>query len=189
MLSKIIVLCAVSLIVACGLYYVLAPSKVIKPQASHVLYNDVDTLTNFADLIIVGQPEKDFSEYTPTIKYTDTGRFEDFHTTTDIKVLKVLKGDYTLKSIPVDQHAALISYPFKLQKDLMISEDYSVMQKNNKYLLFLKKYESGYCIISINQGKFNVDNLDSNEKLIANQYKQYGELTQAVLSKYANKLN
>ncbi|MHB1127086.1 MAG: hypothetical protein ACYC2T_09035 [Bacillota bacterium] len=77
---KAIILSVALLVVIGGLSYIFTPGEIIQISASHSMYNDADELTADADLIVIGQPEKDFSEYTPSITYSSGGRYEDYYT-------------------------------------------------------------------------------------------------------------
>ena len=162
-----------SLTLVASIAYFSYPGKQINIQCNHVLYNDANQLTDYADLIILGQTEKDFSEFSPTFIYTPEGRYQDFYTVTDVKVVKTIKGDYNNNYIPIIQGAALVNSPFKKQNDLLINEGYSVLEKGKPYLLFLKKTDDGnYSIVSVNQGKFNMSHcsLGSGSKEVYRNY-------------------
>lgn len=169
--------------------YLFTPEREISIHADHKLFNSANELEEYADLIVVGETVAEFSEHKPTITYTPEGRYQDFYTITDVKYSKILKGNFSEKFISVIQGAALIESPYKLQKDLLLREDMTLMEKGKKYLLFLKKTDIAgvYSIISLNQGKFNIDNLDLKEKDMEKQNHQFKTLKQDVLNKFNKK--
>lgn len=174
------------LLVSClYVYDTNKPITQLTIQGKHVYYNNVDDLEAKADLIIVGASLKEFSEYIPTIIYNEFGRYENFYTITDVKVSKVLKGQYQNNTIPVLQNAAID----KKEKIMLVDDGYSVMEKNKGYLLFLKKSPlEGYYILGINQGKHNIDNTDNNEKETMKKDSLYKKLRQEVLVRFSDKL-
>lgn len=174
------------LLVSClYVYDTNKPITQLTIQGKHVYYNNVDDLEAKADLIIVGASLKEFSEYIPTIIYNEFGRYENFYTITDVKVSKVLKGQYQNNTIPVLQNAAID----KKEKVMLVDDGYSVMEKNKGYLLFLKKSPlEGYYILGINQGKHNIDNTDNNEKETMKIDSLYKKLRQEVLVRFSDKL-
>lgn len=65
-------------------------------------------------------------------------------------------------------------------------DDYTVMEKNKKYILFLAKDDEneGYWIKALNQGKFNIDNTDIREQKLSKENELFGQLKKDVLKKY-----
>jgi len=154
----------------------------------HLLYANANELEKNADLIIIGHTQKDFKEFPGTINYNENGRYSDYYTVTDLKITKVIKGQYPKDTIFVTQRAALD----KDKNILIINEDCSIMEKGKLYLLFLKKLDlkDTYGIMSINQGKFNIDNTDTKEKEKEKGESgvQYRNLKEDVLKKYKDNL-
>ncbi|ADL07016.1 type I phosphodiesterase/nucleotide pyrophosphatase [Thermosediminibacter oceani DSM 16646] len=64
------------------------------------------------------------------------------------------------------------------------------MEKGKRYLLFLKATDSPgvYSIVSLNQGKFNIDNLDTKEKELEQKDGQFKTLKQDVLNKFNSRI-
>ena len=175
---------ATTLIIFLGLLasYIFFPAKEIRIQSNLVLYNSLQDINDFADLVIVGSTRKDFSEFKPTVTYNLDGRIEDFYTVTDVKVDKVYKGTFKKENVPVAQVAVTKSTLVKLKKDVIIDEHYSIMQTGKKYVLFLKKVENEdfYSIISVYQGKYNIDGLDTDEDKVSNKNPKYSSIKQEV---------
>ena len=166
--------------------YFLASGREISVQSDHVLFKDADELTKHADLIIIGETAADFSMGKPTVTYTSEGRIADFYTVGEVKPSRVFKGQSPGRTIPVLQAAVLLARPYKASKDLLINEDVTLMEKGQKYLLFLKQTDlpGVYSIVSLNQGKFNIDNLDLREKEMELRDEQFKTLKQNVLNKF-----
>lgn len=82
----------------------------------------------------------------------------------------------------------------KKAKYVLASEVFSPLKANSSYILFLAKVEPVtlpnladiYSIISINQGKFNLDKTDDKEQAIEIKDQQYKDLKAKVLDKYKN---
>ncbi|OPY57826.1 MAG: hypothetical protein A4E55_01367 [Pelotomaculum sp. PtaU1.Bin035] len=154
----------------------------LKVYGDHLLYANANELEEDADLIIVGHTQKDFKEFPATINYNNDGRYSDYYTVTDVRITKVIKGEYSKDTIPVTQRAALD----KNKNILIINEDCTIMERGKPYLLFLKKIDlkDTYGIMSIDQGKFNIDNTDTKEKEIGQSNIQYKNLKEDVLEKF-----
>ena len=166
------------------LYYFGAPSGTVAVHADHGVFADEIELLQYSDLVVVARLDKDFSRYEPTVSYTSDGRLDAFYTVTDVQILKQLKGDVAGKTLPVIQGAAYIRLdPLKNQKDLVTSEGFFPMQAGKPYLLFLKVTDIGaYSIVALNQGKFNVDGADEQERSIEGKDSQFRDLKAKVLS-------
>ncbi|OPY58029.1 MAG: hypothetical protein A4E55_01202 [Pelotomaculum sp. PtaU1.Bin035] len=177
---SIIGLCLVMLIASC-LYFFNNNNSIntVTIHGSHAYYSSAKDMETKADLIIVGTPTKAFNDCTPTITYNNSGRYENFYTITDIRISKILKGEYKDDIVPVAQNAAID----KREKIMLIDDDYSPMEKDKKYLMFLKKNQSNgfYYILGVNQGKHNIDNFDNNEKELLENDTHYKKLRQEVL--------
>lgn len=91
--------------------------------------------------------------------------FEDSYNIVTFKVNKVFKDLIDSNNISVLQPAVLMSEANI--HNVRITEDYSLLKKNSYYLLFLGQINSSkYSIISLNQGKFNLDKTDQEEQAI-----------------------
>ena len=138
-------------------------------------------------LIVIGKTTEELGEGKPIVTNTQMGGIEDFYTITRLEVENVLKGAIASNVIQVLQPAVFINESSK--QSLLIREDYSLLEKNSSYLLFLAQVEGGgYSIISINQGKFSLNKTDQQEQVIEKENKQYATLKAKALSKYSNKI-
>lgn len=169
-------------------YSNLVPKKSVAVEVSfnHEIYENADELSKQAELIVIGHPTKDFDEETPTVYDNSAGRYESFFTPTSFKVQKVLKGEYDEKFITVLQTAANADSLDGNGKVFLCPDDYTVMEKNKKYILFLAKDDEneGYWIKALNQGKFNIDNTDIREQKLSKENELFGQLKKDVLKKY-----
>jgi len=171
-----------------------SPIKIQHTLAEYYVYNDINELSDNADFIIIARPEKSFEELKPTIKYNAYGRLEDFYTVSSIKPLKVIKGDPAIKNINVLE-PAILTESLLSGRILMITGDYySVMKKNNKYLLFLKKVrdQNIYSVISLEYGKYNLDGIDKDEIIITEKsqsYKKIKDQIKAEMGQIYNSVN
>ncbi|RCX13859.1 hypothetical protein DFR58_11695 [Anaerobacterium chartisolvens] len=169
-----------------GIYFGTPGGKIISTSASIIGFNSVEELNSKASLIIIGSPEEDFLSCKPIIEYNDSGRYGQFYTMRKLKVDRVLKGDKKYESIEVVETAAAINNdPLKYQKDIMTIEDYRVMEKGKKYILFLDKNEAGQnYIVGVYQGKFNLDGQDTVEKNAVEENRHYRNLKRQALEEY-----
>lgn len=182
--------------------------KILVGHMDHFEYENVGELEEAVDMILIGYPVKEFSELEPVIIYNENGRYEDYLTPTEVKIKKVVKGDYSDDTIFVTQRAAFD----KKANTIIYSEDWSPLEKDKEYLLFLskitpteelftmegrkltftlpswmrtiKELDTMYSIHSINQGQFNIDSTDYNEKTMAEKNTQYNKLRESVYAKY-----
>lgn len=158
--------------------------KTVEVHGNYVLYNNVENLENYADAIIIGSVTSELKDNKVVTTKNVNGRLDNFYTITPINVKKVIKGDIVNRTINVNQPVAIIKDSDNSDIKLVL-EDYSELKKNANYVLFLKKAtDNSYSIVSVSQGKFNLDDTDADEKNIASNNSQLNELKQKVLKKY-----
>jgi hypothetical protein len=169
---------------------------------------DSDNLSSTADLIIIGQPMSNLSEskkvskkniektidkieFNTSLVYTDEdGKIIDYQIVTPVKVKKVLKGNPQDKVIGVSQRGAVVDA--NPQPFVITTEGFTPLDKGSKYILFLKEINASefpnmvglYSIISINQGKFNLDKSDKQEEMSETKDLQYKNLKEQIRNKY-----
>ncbi|MCP2728477.1 hypothetical protein [Limnofasciculus baicalensis] len=101
-----------------------------------------------------------------------------------------MKGNPQDEVIGVSQRGAIVdanSQPF-----VMTTEGFTPLDKGSKYILFLKEIDASefpnmaglYSIISVNQGKFNLDKSDKQEEMYETKDLQYKNLKEQIRSKY-----
>lgn len=171
-----------TIVASISLFYSNVPQTLLV-YGDHITFDNVEQLEKSVDLILVGSPLKDFSDLEPTIEYNEYGRYGEYFTITDIKIDKVIKGDCSTDIVLVSQRVAFD----KNNNTLIINEDCSIMEKDKTYILFLDKIETmkdAYSIIGVNQGKFNIDGTDDEEKSKEMENPQYKNLKESVLGKY-----
>ena len=162
--------------------------------ASYDIYENAEELESYADLIVVGKTNQDFEQGQSVVFKNPLSKrglgISGFYTLTPFEVKKVLKGSIAQPQIPVAQAAALIDIPNQEQKKLLKIDGYTLLKKNSSYLLYLKQMrEPGrYSIVSVNQGKFNIDKTDKEEEALSEKDKQYRDLKSQVLQKNKSKL-
>ncbi len=177
-------------------------------------YENAEDLEIASGLIIIGKPQASLEESKPTsipisqqltkqpivnesivVKDND-GAIIDRYTISSVKVQKVVKGQFKEKEIRVIQPSAVVKEdnqaPF-----ISTIEGYSPLKKNSKYILFLKEIDTAtypkmagvYSILSVNQGKFNFDNTDTEETKVEASDNQYADLKAKVRAKYGAMVN
>ena len=190
------------------------PLQVQHLLANYKTYDIPEELESSADLIIVGRPQTSLEDSQSTsilesekaknqprtnqsvVVRNDQGSIIDRYTITSVKAQKVFKGKVEAKEIMVLQPAAVVQEPNQ-SPFISLVEDYSPLKKNVKYLLFLKQVDTAtypnlagvYSIMSVNQGKFNFDKVDSGETNVEGQNEQYRQLKAKVKKKYEAQVN
>ena len=158
------------------------------------IYNSAEELESYADLIVVGKTNEDFEQGQSVVFRNSLSRrglgISGFYTLTFFEVKKVLKGSITQPGILVSQSAVLLDTPNQGQKKLLKLDGYTLLKKDSSYLLYLKemKEKGRYSIISVNQGKFNIDQTDKEEEALSDRDRQYRELKSQVLHKHKSQL-
>jgi hypothetical protein len=154
--------------------------EVIKIETQRVIYENTAALINNADLILIGTPINDIE---------DEQAINNF-TLRDIKIEKVIKGNVIGDHMLIGEIATV-----KNGTTLYIEcAHYSVAQKGKHYLFILARGNSPlvddhFFIMSINQGKFNIDGTDREEiEKCDNLDPQFAALKKEVLEIYAKEI-
>jgi ribosomal protein L30E len=175
-----------------------------------IQFNTVSELEQRASLIIIGKTTANFEDsqvrnieeskqneldFQPNQSITikdAAGLPVGFYSITSVKINKVLKGSTDLKEINVIQ-AGAVSSDGSGKQIIIANEGSTPLQKNLKYILFLAKVDTKdypgagnntYSILSINQGKFNLDQKDVTESKEEVKSSQYKALKKQVSEKY-----
>jgi len=139
---------------------------VVSAPASYIAFGSADTLSDAADLIVIGKPLDRFEDRQHKATYYSTGAIQDFYTITRIQVEKVIKGPDDLpKTINVHE-PVMLDQTFYGKVKIKI-EDYSELQQGRRYLLFLSPSYSTpteYVIINMNNGKFSLDEEEPDDR-------------------------
>jgi hypothetical protein len=61
-------------------------------MANHFLFDSIEEVEQYTDLIVIGKTKTDFAEGQPVIKRFPNGGIEDYYTVTEFTVNKMLKG-------------------------------------------------------------------------------------------------
>jgi hypothetical protein len=155
--------------------------KTVVVDANYVTYNSEEDLRNFADVVVIGTVSTDLKEDKVVTTKNDLGRLDDFYTITPFKIQKLIKGDVTDKTIYINQPVAITKDTDNSDVKVVL-DGYSELKKNSKYVLYLKKSSVGnYSIVSVTQGKFNLDDTDKEEKDKIAENKQVSQLKEKVL--------
>jgi hypothetical protein len=176
----------------------------------YIGYDSAEDLSNRADLVIIGSPLSKFEDSQP-IRVKDTEQSKQKiepnqsivvidstynsivseYTVTPVKIKKVIKGSITENIVNVIQAAAVVQEEGK-SSYITAAEGFTPLEKNGKYLLFLKQLDSQtfpnmanfFSIMSVNQGKFNLDKTDSREDQYESKDSQYKSLKLKILKKF-----
>ncbi len=160
---------------------------VFNTHADYRTYNTLADLENGADAILLVAPTQRFMDRKHIVTFfeEDKNTMQDYYTLTELKVFKVLKADdVTFKDNKYIEVVEPISIVKQVGKDVIFATDgYVEMERNEKYVVFLKKNQSGkYRILNMNNGKFShYINKPRKEDMHTNQ-----QLRAEVLKKYLN---
>lgn len=102
---------------------------------------------------------QDNIEYSNSTFYYDEGLMIGFSATRKVNVLETYKGK-NLKSLEILEPAAVTE-----SDELLFIEEYEVLEKGKKYIVFLSNdtYTGQYSLISGNNGKIDTTKIQDNE--------------------------
>jgi hypothetical protein len=150
-----------------------------------VTFNSAEELEKSADLIVIGTPSQALLQTQAVVQLDPGGFVADAYSPTAFNIKSVVKGPKLPQSITVIQGAALVTSLRFPGSYIRIIDQYSPMQKGSNYLLFLKKIDGEmYSILSVTQGKFNIDGTDKEEQTLRKSSEQHANLKSKVMSKY-----
>ena len=126
--------------------------------------DNIEELIAKSDIIAIGKPATSVTESKTLIQRHSDGSVIGAISEVEFKVTKVFKGDSNTKSVKVGQQAAVMTDKHH-RKFVQILEGYQPMEKDKKYLLFLRKSLSGnlYFPNGVMFGKHNTDGTDKEE--------------------------
>jgi hypothetical protein len=172
--------------------YLIFDSKVytVTNSADYAVYDDIDSLSRSVDLVVIAETGKD-----KVNKVFGEGIDASGYTLRNIKILKVLinntNDDFTNKdSIEISEPYYIVDRGVLPGKDKVLMENYTELQDNSKYVMYLKWYKGSdsYAIHALAQGKYNIDGSDIDEdKKIKNSHVEL--LKESVLKKYNSEIS
>lgn len=176
----------------------------------YIRFNSVDKLTEIADFVVVGKPQANIedsvfvsvseensrtrqpqNQIESIVVGDDLGSIVDAYTITPFRVQRYLKGQLKTKEIKIIQSVAYIQEEGK-SPYLWINKGFSPLERKSRYILFLKEVDTAtypnlsdvYSIVSVNQGKFNLDQTDSGELQVEGKDQQYRNLKDKVRERF-----
>jgi hypothetical protein len=183
-------------------------------SANYKTYDSDNELFQSADLVVIGKPTVNIDETSyislsesesRSRKYPDnvsvavktsSGLIVSANSTVLFKVQRYLKGDLKEKQIRVVQSSAYIQEPGQ-EPFVLLKDGGTPFQKKSRYVLFLKEVDTAtypnltgvYSIMSVNQGKFNLDKTDSQESEVEGSDEQYRKLKEKVKKRHESDFN
>ncbi|MGV0029383.1 hypothetical protein [Phormidesmis priestleyi] len=177
-------------------------------------FSSDDELFQIADLVVIGRPitnldETSFKSVTQSesksrkhqdsesiVTRDSSGNVVDTFSIIGFRAQKFLKGDSKEKQLRVLQPSVYIQEPNKAPY-VWLPEGSSPLQKKSRYVLFLKQVDTAvypnlagvYSIISVNQGKFNLDKTDAQESEVERSDEQYRQLKEKVRKRFESDFN
>ncbi|NMI07838.1 hypothetical protein HF638_27965 [Paenibacillus sp. SZ31] len=152
-------LVVMAIISSCFYFFVYNSVKVISAQASYLEFENVEDLTDDADLVALVSPTQDFYDREHVVKTYSTGAIEDFFTLTNVNIKEIIKGEDSFpNSIEVVEPISLIQ---KIDGKYKLNiEGYTEMEVDKEYIVFLKKnYLGNYAVINMKNGVFDINEI------------------------------
>lgn len=132
-------------------------------KGSHEVF-EYEDLVDEADIIALVQVKDELSKNNSTIVYEENSPSIMYHyATREVEVLEYYKNDLNLGSnIKFNESAAITA-----QNEYLHAEEYTALQKGEKYIVYLSKNNGldELSIISRNNGKIDLDDFSENEFL------------------------
>lgn len=153
-----------------SLYYFLVYNSykgVVDGYAEYISYEDANSLVDSAELVVIATPVKEFDDREHSVTKYGTGSIQDFYTKTELKVEKVLKGEWDQNDLTVIEP---VSYVQNIDgKRKITQEGYSEMLKDHSYIITLKKnYLGEYSVINMKNGVFDLNEEASFKTFLTN---------------------
>lgn len=165
-----------------GYIYINLKTDFVSFDANYPIYHSAEELENDSDLIVIGSP-KSMRNY---VLKDEIGIVEEGYTVTDFEIDNIISqrmDENITKKISVLE--PYFDYELSLKQKLVLqvgtqiikTEEYEPMIKNNQYLLFLRyvSEEDKYVINGIFQGKYHIsgDILTYHEQSEEEDHKHY----------------
>jgi hypothetical protein len=169
--------------------YFVADKNIVQAQSAEAYYisyeNVADRVQN-ADMII----EATLAGTPQNFVVNDKDGFISGYTLSNIQINKVFKGNAKFsagQSINIREPYFVVENGLMPGKTELTMEDYTKMQQDSRYILFLQWNEANnvYDISSLHEGKFNIDGKDVKEVEKSTHNVQYKKLKDAVIENYA----
>lgn len=112
---------------------------VSRTHASYIAPDNIEEMIQRSDLIVIGKTPKSVTEGKAVIPRADDGTIHGVYTEVPFKITKTFKGDKNLKEITLGQAAAVIPSENGQPAYLQIVGEYTPVEPNTRYLMFLKK--------------------------------------------------
>ncbi|MFC5469036.1 hypothetical protein ACFPPD_09900 [Cohnella suwonensis] len=160
--------------------------KIASHQAEMRIYENLDEIEASADLIVKATftGERTLEEYKD-----EEGNVYNKESISTLEIKKVLKGDYSEKTIKIYEPGYLIGETYST------IEGYNWVNLDGDYILFLRKSKKGlYTPAGMFQGKFDlkkpdkvksdINKMDINSEYLGENVDLFNKLKQEVLAKY-----
>ena len=146
---------------------------IVNSYANHVTYNNADEMFDGAEIVIIGMPVETFTDGEERFFDSENNEVEKdsgvkiFHRSTirNIKVLKVIKGEWTEETIKIAEKAVTKTDEKGNKYISGLPEGQYIAKKNVKYIYYLTKSltkNADFYFTLPDQGLINIDGLDTN---------------------------
>lgn len=146
---------------------------IVNSYANHVTYNNADEMFDDAEIVIIGMPVETFTDGEERFFDSENNEVEKdsgvkiFHRSTirNIKVLKVIKGEWTEETIKIAEKAVTKTDEKGNKYISGLPEGQYIAKKNVKYIYYLTKSltkNADFYFTLPDQGLINIDGLDTN---------------------------
>jgi len=134
------------------------PSKTIEIDLLFYEYSYIE-IKNISVLIAVIECIDDLSESNSIVEY-DNNVISSFRSTRSVKIIQSLKGD-----IPTESIISVIEYSAYSNGIVYTAKNYQPMRTKGRYFLFLSENSEGdYIITSLDNGRIDLDFVETNTK-------------------------
>lgn len=142
--------------------------EVVRTIGDVAIPKTIEELIAKSDIIAIGKPTTSVDESKSSIRQHHDGSVTEGISEVEFQVSKIFKGNPNTESIKVGQHAAVMT-DRQNRRFIQVMEGYQPMEKNKKYLLFLRKGLSSdlYFPTGVMYGKHNTDGTDKKEEKIS----------------------
>lgn len=153
-----------------------------RTHASYIAPDNIEEMIQRAELIVIGKTPKKVTEGRTVVPRDAEGTIHGVYTEVPFKIQKTFKGNKDIKEIVLAQAAGVVHPTDGTQAYLQIAGDYTPVEPNTAYLMFLVKGHASqdgdniYTPIGVAYGQHNLASDDEEKKFPDPIFKQIRKL-------------
>ncbi|MBP3479975.1 MAG: hypothetical protein J6K66_00020 [Clostridia bacterium] len=147
--------------------------QILKSYADYKTYNTEAEFFETSDIVFIGMPIETFTDGEEhyynldgiEISKNSSEKIGSYCTVRNIKVLKVLKGEWSEETIKIAEKAVCKTYEDGTERIIGLPDNSIITKKNSKYIYYANKAAQDnmdFYIARPDQGVINIDGLDTN---------------------------